>query len=44
MHWPNCGDALGQNWDGVDDIINVRVVNKDYDENGPLVVFEKENL
>ena len=44
MQWPNCGIALGQNWDGIDDIFNIKVVGQNYDGKGPCVVFEEEYL
>ena len=31
MQWPNCGIALEQNWNGIADIFNIKVVGKNYD-------------
>ena len=50
MQKPNCGVALGWNWEGVAndaEIINVKVTNKNHNIRlirGPYVVFEVEYL
>ena len=39
-----CGIALVWNWNGVGDVANVRVANKNKNQGGSYVVFEVEHL
>ena len=41
MQYPNSGAALRGSWDGVANIINVSVANKNRNQGGPTLCQEK---